>query len=166
MATIMLGAARLFALLRATHVATSICHERIKYDTINGAYLQNRRARRYLMNEEAPMGAITVSPRAIASIASEAVLGCYGVVGMSSATLRDGIAEILQVGNYHHGVEVRLGEDSIAVDLYVVVEYGLRISEVAHNVMGSVKFAVERALGTPVAEVNVHVQGLRVSSRD
>jgi uncharacterized alkaline shock family protein YloU len=118
------------------------------------------------MNEESPMGAITVSPRAIASIASEAVLGCYGVVGMCAVTLRDGIAEILQVGSYHRGVEVKLIEDTIAVDLYVVVEYGLRISEVAHNVMDSVKFAVERALGMPVAGVNVHIQGLRVSSRD
>jgi len=54
----------------------------------------------------------------------------------------------------------------IVVDLYVVIEYGTRISEVAHNVMQSVKFAVERALSMQVAEVNVHVQGLRISNDD
>jgi uncharacterized alkaline shock family protein YloU len=120
--------------------------------------------RRRLMNEDAPTGTIEVSPRAIASIASDAVLSCYGVVGMAAATVRDGIAEILQVENYQRGVEVRLSDDKVIIDLYVVIEYGTRISEVAHNVMDSVKFSVERTLGMPVAEVNVHVQGLRLSS--
>lgn len=115
------------------------------------------------MSEESPLGKIQVSPRAIASIASEAVLSCYGVVGMAPASLGDGIAEILQVDNYHRGVEVDNVDGEIVVDLYVVVEYGTRISEVANNVMESVKFSMERALGMPVARVNVHVQGLRVS---
>ena len=112
------------------------------------------------------MGTIQVSPRAITSIASEAVLRCYGVVGMSAATLKDDIAEILQVENYHRGVGVKLVHGKIVIDLYVVVEYGTRISEVAQNMMESVKFAVERALSMQVAEVNVHIQGLRVSNDD
>ena len=57
-------------------------------------------------------------------------------------------------------------DERIVIDLYVVIEYGTRISEVAHNMMESVTFAVERALGLPVAEVNIHVQGLRVSNKD
>jgi len=118
------------------------------------------------MHADSPIGKIEVSPRAIASMASEAVLKCYGVVGMSATTLSDGIAEILQVDNSHRGVQVDVVDDRIVIDLYVVIEYGLRISEVAHNVMETVKFAVERSLGMPVAQVNVHVQGLRVSNRD
>ena len=112
------------------------------------------------------LGGIQVSPRAIATIASEAVLSCYGVVGMSAATLKDDIAEILNVENVHRGVDVNTVDEMIVVDLYVVIEYGTRISEVAHNVMQSVKFAVERALSMQVAEVNVHVQGLRISNDD
>jgi len=61
---------------------------------------------------------------------------------------------------------VRVADHHISIDLYVVIEYGTRISEVAQNMMHSVKFSVERSLGMPVAEVNVHVQGLRVSSKD
>src|SRR5690554_4066563 len=109
------------------------------------------------MHSDSPIGKIEVSPRAIASIASEAVLSCYGVVGMSPSTLTDGIAEILQVEKSHRGVAVDVVEGRIVVDLYVVIEYGTRISEVAQNVMETVKFAVERALGMPVAAVNVHV---------
>ena len=118
------------------------------------------------MGNERVLGKIEVSPRAIVSIASHAVLNCYGVVGMASSTLRDGIAEILQVENYHRGVEVKLLDERIVIDLYVVMEYGTRLSEVSHNVMESVKFEVEKALGMPVAAVNVHVQGLRVSGQD
>ncbi len=118
------------------------------------------------MSEESILGKIIVSPKAIASIASESVLRCYGVVGMSAATLGDGIAEVLQVDKLHRGVQVNMVDDRIAIDLYVVVEYGTRVSEVARNVAESVKFSVEKALGMPVAEVNVHVQGLRVSNND
>jgi uncharacterized alkaline shock family protein YloU len=50
------------------------------------------------------------------------------------------------------------------VDLYVIIQYGTRISEVAHGVMHGVRYALEQALGIPVAEVNVHVQGLRMLS--
>lgn len=118
------------------------------------------------MSEHPATGKIEVAPRAIASIAAEAVLSCYGVVGMSAATLRDEVAEILQRDNYHRGIDVHVIDHRIAIDLYVVVEYGTRISEVAQNMMQSVKFRLERALGMQVAEVNVHVQGLRISDKD
>ena len=83
------------------------------------------------MSEESPLGRVEVSRRAIASLASEAVLRCYGVVGMSPATLRDGIAEVLQVDVAHRGVDVDVVDGRIVIDLYVVIEYGTRISEVA-----------------------------------
>lgn len=118
------------------------------------------------MSEHPASGKIEVSPRAIASIAAEAVLSCYGVVGMSAATLRDEVAEILQRDNSHRGIEVHVNDHRISIDLYVVIEYGTRISVVAQNMMESVKFSVERALEMQVAEVNVHVQGLRVSNKD
>jgi uncharacterized alkaline shock family protein YloU len=54
----------------------------------------------------------------------------------------------------------------IIIDVYVIIEYGTRIAAVARSVMNVVKFSVERALGLPVAEVNVHVEGLRVSNTD
>lgn len=118
------------------------------------------------MTEEQRLGSIEISPVAIASMASQAVLGCYGVVGMSSRTLRDGLAELLHPSDSpKKGVQVQLVNDQITIDLFVIMEYGVRVSEVAHNVMQSVKFNVEKALGVPVAGVNVHVQGLRISRR-
>jgi len=61
-------------------------------------------------------------------------------------------------------VQVRIVNDQIIVEVYVALEYGLRISEIAHNIMSSVKFSTEKMLGVPVAQVNVNVQGLSHSS--
>jgi len=109
-----------------------------------------------------PMGKIEVAPRAIASIAARAVGLSYGVVGMAPHTLREGVAQVLRQEDAHRGVEVRVGDDEIAIDLYVILEYGTRIAEVARNVQENVRFAIEHALGMPVARVNVRVQGLRM----
>jgi uncharacterized alkaline shock family protein YloU len=114
------------------------------------------------MTQETVLGRIEITPNAIASLAGQAVLECYGVVGMANKNLRDGFAEILPGENYRRGVDVKLVNHEIIIDLYVVIEYGTRISEVAHGIMNRVKFTVERALGIPVGRVNVHVQGLHV----
>ncbi|HEX2923237.1 MAG TPA: Asp23/Gls24 family envelope stress response protein [Chloroflexota bacterium] len=117
------------------------------------------------MPESDKLGKIEVSPRAIASIAADAVLRSYGVVGMAAARLQDGLAEVLRREHQERGVMVHLIDGQITIDLFVVVEYGTRVSEVGRNIAQSVKFAVEKAIGMPVARVNVNVQGLRISDR-
>jgi uncharacterized alkaline shock family protein YloU len=114
--------------------------------------------------EETRLGTIQVSPTAIASLASQAVLDCYGVVGVATKDLASGIVEILQPASHRRGVDVQIDEDRIVIDLYVVIEYGTRIATVAKNVQSVVKYTLEKALGVPVVAVNIHVQDLRVSS--
>ena len=108
-----------------------------------------------------PLGKIEVLPNAIHSIAVQAVYECYGVVGIASPRLRNGQAVLLTDEQSSQGVQVRLVNDQIILEVYVVLEYGLRISEIAHNIMSSVKYSTEKMLGMPVAQVNVNVQGLR-----
>ncbi|HEX9988760.1 MAG TPA: Asp23/Gls24 family envelope stress response protein [Chloroflexia bacterium] len=112
----------------------------------------------------ADAGKIEVSPRAISHMASRAAQSCYGVVGLASRHARPGLAELLRREEEYKGVVVTFSGDRVVIDLYVVIEYGTRISEVARNIMSSVRFAVESALGVPVVQVNVNVQGIRVSS--
>jgi uncharacterized alkaline shock family protein YloU len=114
--------------------------------------------------DETKLGRVEVSPTAIASLASQAVLECYGVVGMATKDLASGIVEILQPSSHRRGVEVRIGSNEIEIDLYVVIEYGTRIVTVAQNIQSVVKYTVEKALSIPVTAVDVHVQDLRVSS--
>jgi uncharacterized alkaline shock family protein YloU len=118
------------------------------------------------MTEERKTGRIEISPQAIATLAGEAVLRCYGVVGMANKNLIDGIADLLQPDRWGRGVDVRVRDGKVMVDLYVIIQYGTRISEVAHGVMHGVQYALEQALGLEVAEVNVHVQGLRMPNGD
>ena len=118
------------------------------------------------MTEETRLGRVEITPTAIASIAGQAVLKCYGVVGFASRAAGAGLLDSFYRDNFRKGVEINIVSDEIVIDLYVIIEYGTRISTVAHNIMSNVKFSVEKALGVPVAQVNVHVQGLRVSNPD
>lgn len=114
--------------------------------------------------EETRLGKVEVSPTAIASLASQVVLECYGVVGMATKDLASGIVEILQPASHRRGVNVSIDGDQVVVDLYVVIEYGTRIATVARNIQSVVKYTLEKALGVPVIAVNVHVEDLRVSA--
>ena len=108
-------------------------------------------------------GKIEVSPKAIAHLASRAAQRTYGLVGLAQRHARPGWAELLRREEAHKGVDVSFTEGRVVVDVYVVIEYGTRISEVARNVMSNVKFAVESALGVSPVQVNVNVQDIRVS---
>jgi uncharacterized alkaline shock family protein YloU len=110
-------------------------------------------------------GRIEVFPSAVGAIAAHASLGCYGIAGMAARGLRDGFAELLRRENAARGVEVVEIEGGLEIDVYVIVQYGIRISEVAHNLQQTVKFEVERAVNVPVARVNVNVQGVREEKR-
>ena len=110
-------------------------------------------------------GRIEVFPSAVGAIAAHAALGCYGIQGMAARGLRDGVAELLRRENVDRGVEVVEAEGGLAIDVFVIVQYGIRISEVAHNLQEAVRFEVERSVNVPVLRVNVNVQGVREERR-
>lgn len=118
-----------------------------------------------MSNKPESLGRIEVAPAAIASIVNHAVRQCYGVVGMANKNLADGIAHLLSKES-RQGIEVTIEGTEITIDVYVIIEYGMRISAVANSVKNTVSFHVERAIGLPVKEVNVFVQGLRFSKAD
>ena len=84
---------------------------------------------------------------------------------MAARGLRDGVAELLHRGNVDRGVDVLEVEAGLVIDVFVIVQYGIRISEVAHNLQETLKFEVERSVGVPIVEVNVNVQGVREERR-
>ncbi len=107
-------------------------------------------------------GNIDISPLAIARLASHAVLQSYGVVGMAAPNLASGIAWTL-TRDPHRGIEVRIENEHVFIDLYIIIEYGTRVANVASSLINAVRFHVEKATGMSVAQINVHVQGVRVS---
>jgi uncharacterized alkaline shock family protein YloU len=115
--------------------------------------------------EDTSIGSIHVSQRAVATIAYQAALESYGVVGLAPKNLINGLTNVL-VKDPTHGVEVHYNGENINIDIYIVIEYGTRIKSVANSVANTVRFHVEKALGMQVNQVNVHVNGLRISDLD
>jgi uncharacterized alkaline shock family protein YloU len=109
-------------------------------------------------------GKVFVTNDVIAILAGSAALDCYGLVGMASRKqLKDGIAELLGQENLSRGVEVRHEQDRVEIDLYIIVSYGTKISEVAHNVQTKVKYILNEVVGLHVDEIHIFVQGVRVA---
>ncbi|MCP4422358.1 MAG: Asp23/Gls24 family envelope stress response protein [Chloroflexi bacterium] len=114
---------------------------------------------------EGNLGMIDISATAVTTIASQAINQCYGVVGMANKNLANGIAKMLSRDS-KRGIDVTINNDEIAIDVYVIVEHGVRIRAVAESIQHTVKFHVEKSLDMTVNEVNVYVQGLRMGKEN
>lgn len=111
------------------------------------------------------LGTVNISEEVVAVIAGSAAMECYGLVGMASRKqLKDGIADLLGRENLMRGVEVRREQDALHIDLYMIVSYGTKISEVAHNIQQKVKYVLNDVAGLSVGQVNIFVKDVRVLS--
>jgi uncharacterized alkaline shock family protein YloU len=107
-------------------------------------------------------GHLNITDRAIADIVGWTVLECYGVVGMASPSLRQGVASLLTRDRLHQGIKVEQAADQVRIKLYIIVEYGLNVAEVAGNVRSQVAYNVEKMTGRPVSGLHIYVQGVRL----
>jgi uncharacterized alkaline shock family protein YloU len=109
-------------------------------------------------------GRITIAPEAIAQIVGRVAAECYGVVGMSlraPGPARERVTRLLPKGKPARGIVVRNADGAVALELYVVVAYGLNLAEVAATVRSQVGYEVERLTGLHVASVDVHIQNVK-----
>lgn len=111
------------------------------------------------------MGNIYISHYALATIASQSALESYGVVGITGKNVVNGIAKVL-VKDPTLGINVAFENESLIIDIYVIIEYGTRVQSVAYSVSENIKYQIEKATGLSVLQVNVHVRGLRISYTD
>jgi uncharacterized alkaline shock family protein YloU len=110
------------------------------------------------------LGRITISSDAIAQVVGRVAAECYGVVGMSlrkPGPARERVTRLLPKGKPGRGIVVRNEGGAIALDLYIVVAYGLNLAEVAGTVRSRVSYEVGRLTGLRVASVDVHIQDVK-----
>jgi uncharacterized alkaline shock family protein YloU len=108
------------------------------------------------------LGTITISPEAVAQIVGRVAAECYGVVGMAvRGPARERVTQLLPKGRPGRGIIVRNADGAVALDLHVVVAYGLNLAEVAATVRSRVTYEVERLTGLKVASVGVHIQDVK-----
>lgn len=109
-------------------------------------------------------GTIVIRDTVIANIACNAAMETYGIVGLSAKNPVDGIFELLGFENMTKGVKIEIDEEenTVDIDIAVIMEYGVRIAVVAENLIDKVKFNVETNTGLHVNSINIVVRGIRV----
>lgn len=109
------------------------------------------------------LGDIIIDSSVIAKCAGNTAIECFGIVGMATISVTDGIVKLVKRENLTKGINVEVDEENnITIDFHVIVAYGVSISAVSENLISSVKYQVEETTGMTVKRINVYVEGVRV----
>ena len=108
------------------------------------------------------LGYIEYADDVLASLAGTATMECYGVVGMASKRTTDGLWELLKRENLSKGIKISANGEEMVVDVFIIVEYGTKISVIANNIIQKIKYNIENLTGLKVSSITVNVQGVRV----
>ncbi|MDO8885339.1 Asp23/Gls24 family envelope stress response protein [Candidatus Oleimmundimicrobium sp.] len=113
--------------------------------------------------KEEHLGQINVANDVIADLAGHVALESYGIAGMASPSAKVEVAQILTRDKLKKGVNVKVLNDKVEIDLYIIIEHGTNLSEVARNLVERVKYEVEKYVELEVDNVEIHIQ--RVKTR-
>lgn len=132
--------------------------------------MENEEIKKEEFIEEISIGAdnnqIKIADDVVAVIAGIAVSEVSGVAEMAGG-FAGGITEVLSgKKNLAKGIKVEASDKTTKIDVNIIVEYGIRIPDVAFEIQNRVKKAVEQMTGLNVTEVNVHVQGVNTDVKE
>ncbi len=109
------------------------------------------------------LGQVTIAEDVIAKYAGIAAIECFGVVGMATISMKDGLVKLLKRESVTKGVGLTInGEDKLTIDFHVITVYGVGIQTIADNLINTVKYKVEAFTGMTVEKINISVEGVRV----
>ena len=108
------------------------------------------------------IGTIFITDDVLMKVVGYSALECYGIVAMSSKRAKDGFVQWLGRENLSKGVQLRLVDDMLDVDLFIIVEYGISIAEICKTIVQTVRYKLESTTGVKVRNVNISVEGVRV----
>jgi len=107
-------------------------------------------------NETLEYGQVKISDDVVIIIAGIATSGVKGV-STTRTGVAEGISNLFSKNNYSKGIKVEINENNVVLDIFINVEYGYKINEVAREVQAAVKKEIETMTDLQVASVNVHV---------
>lgn len=108
------------------------------------------------------LGSIQIDNEAIAQYAGSVAMECFGIVGMATVNVRDGLVKLLKMDNMSHGISVTIENNQMVINFHVIVSYGVSINAVANNLISNVKYKVENFTGLKVSKINIYIEGVRV----
>jgi len=106
-------------------------------------------------------GTIRIADEVVATVAGLAAVEVEGVSSMSGGWGTD-LVEKLGKKNFGKGIKVEVINDETKIDIYLVIDFGYPIPQVAADVQREVKQAVETMTGLNVTVVNVHIVGVQL----
>ncbi|MFA9375700.1 MAG: Asp23/Gls24 family envelope stress response protein [Lachnotalea sp.] len=107
-------------------------------------------------------GEVLIDTEVIANYAGSTAVECFGIVGMATINVKDGLVKLLKKESLTHGISVDIVDNNLILDFHVIVAYGVSISTVSDNLISSVKYKVEEFTGMVVDKINIFVEGVRV----
>lgn len=108
------------------------------------------------------MGNIIIDPEVIAQYAGSVAVECFGIVGMATVNVKDGLVKLLKKESITHGILVNIVNNKLILDFHVIVSYGVSIIAVSDNLISNVKYKVENFTGLEIEKINIFVEGVRV----
>jgi len=112
-------------------------------------------------------GNILIDNEVVARVAGLSALDCYGVVGMASTNMKDGIVQLLLGDSLTKGIKVGQDDDGkVTLEFHIIVQYGTKISAIADNLISTVRYRVQDTLGVEVSYVDIFVEGVRVDANE
>ena len=108
------------------------------------------------------LGNIIIDPEVISQYAGSVAVECFGIVGMASVNVKDGLVKLLKKESITHGISVNITNNKLILDFHVIVSYGVSIVTVCDNLINNVKYKVESFTGLEIEKINIFVEGVRV----
>ena len=110
---------------------------------------------------ETELGSILIDTDVIATYAGSVAVECFGIVGMATVSMKDGLVRLLKKDSLKNGIQVTVEVNKFSLGFHVIVAYGVSISAVADNLINNVKYKVEEFTGMEIHEINIYVEGVR-----
>ena len=105
---------------------------------------------------------VSIDTEVIAQYAGSVAVECFGIVGMASVNVKDGLVKLLKREYITHGINVSVVDGKLVLDFHVIVAYGVSIMTVSNNLIENVKYKVEEFTGLSIEKINIFVEGVQV----
>lgn len=128
----------------------------------NNMIINNEEDKLMIGNINLKYGYVNYSDEVLANLIGLSTMECYGVVGMASRNATDGLWELIKGESLKKGVRINSKDNNLKIELYIIVEYGTKISVIANNIIQKIKYNIENYTGLKVSSITVNVQGIRV----
>jgi uncharacterized alkaline shock family protein YloU len=113
---------------------------------------------------EERLGKVTIAPSVLLTIVRLTALSVAGVTRMSGS-LTGGVNRFLGRAHVGEGVRIEVDEDTVSVDLHIIVEPDVNMLKLGRTIQSEVARAICDMVGMNVKQVNVHIDNVDVDAR-